>query len=259
MTLESVLVSRDWQEISVLECILGSLHIGVHVECDPDRARAKLSRSKVDAVIIDRDLRGTESLAASLCSLQGNGNSVPLLLLSGSPGHHDLPATGATFFLEKPISVEQAVRTLSAARNMMLTGRLRYYRQTLDIPVSLTFDTRTKVNVQLTNVSRGGIGVRVRRSIDISGPIKVRFSLPGLKGPVQAMGELAWTDTNGTAGIRFVGIHEASEGSRRNVGGPPRQAHRHCSRLVMHFKVSRVSMRFRFGQADCRDRARRKN
>ena len=91
---------------------------------------------------------------------------------------------------------------------MMLTGRLRYYRQTLDIPVSLTFDTRTKVNVQLTNVSRGGIGVRVRRSIDISGPIKVRFSLPGLKGPVQAMGELAWTDKNGNAGIRFVQIPE---------------------------------------------------
>src|SRR5437879_8477303 len=94
MTLESVLVSRDWQEISVLECILGSLHIGVHVECDPDRARAKLSRSKVDAVIIDRDLRGTESLAASLCSLQGNRNSVPLLLLSGSPVNHVITTTG---------------------------------------------------------------------------------------------------------------------------------------------------------------------
>src|SRR5207244_10811660 len=70
------------------------------------------------------------TLFRSLCSLQGNGNSVPLLLLSGSPGHHDLPATGATFFFEKPISVEQAVRTLSAARNMMLTGRLRDRKST---------------------------------------------------------------------------------------------------------------------------------
>src|SRR5205807_1688006 len=208
MTLESVLVSRDWQEISVLECILGSLHIGVAVESDPERASAKLSKSKVDAVIIDRDLRGTESLAASLCSSQSNGASVPLLLLSGSPGRHDLPATGATFFFEKPISVEQAVRTLSAARNMMLTGRLRYYRQTLAIPVSLTFGARTKWSVQLTNVSRGGIGVRTRRPIDISGPIKVRFSLPGMKGSVQAKGELAWTDDAGNAGIRFVEIPE---------------------------------------------------
>jgi c-di-GMP-binding flagellar brake protein YcgR len=91
---------------------------------------------------------------------------------------------------------------------MMLTGRLRYYRQSLDIPVSLTLGARTKVSVQLTNVSQGGIGVRTQRPIDSSGPIKVRFSLPGMKGAVQANGELAWTDDNGNAGIRFVQIPE---------------------------------------------------
>jgi PilZ domain-containing protein len=211
MTLESVLVSRDWQEISVLECILSSLHISVQVESDPERACAKLSKSKVDAVIIDRDLGGTEELAVSLCSSQSTGSSVPLLLLSGSPGRHDLPPTGTTFFFEKPISVEQAVRTLSAARNMMLTGRLRYYRQTVEVPGSLSFPSGPKFSVQLTNVSRGGIGVRTRRSVDISGPIKVRFSLPGMKGPFQAMAELAWRDDKGNAGIRFLEIPEPQE------------------------------------------------
>jgi CheY-like chemotaxis protein len=208
MTLESVVVSRDWQEISVLECILGSLHIGVHVESDPEKARAKLSKAKVDAVIIDRDLRGTESLAASLRSSRCNGSSVPLVLLSGSPGRHDLPATGATFFFEKPISVEQAVRTLSAARNMILNGRLRYYRQGLDVPVSLSFGGRKKLSVQLLNLSQGGIGVRAGHPIDFSGPVKVSFALPGIKGAVQAKGELAWTDDNGNAGIRFLEVPE---------------------------------------------------
>lgn len=208
MTLESVVVSRDWQEISVLECILGSLHIGVHVEADPERAHAKLSKSKVDAVIIDRDLRGTEGLVASLRSSRCNGSSVPLVLLSGSPGHHDLPATGATFFFEKPVSVEQAVRTLSAARNMILNGRLRYYRQALDVPVCLSFAGRRKLSVHLLNLSQGGIGVRAERPIDVSGPIQVSFALPGIKGQVQAKGELAWTDANGNAGIRFLDVPE---------------------------------------------------
>ena len=44
---------------------------------------------------------------------------------------------GALFAFEKPISVEQAVRTLSAARNMILDGRLRYHRAGLEVPVSL--------------------------------------------------------------------------------------------------------------------------
>src|SRR5437588_6552334 len=165
MTLESVLVSRDWQEISVLECILGSLHIGVAVESDPERASAKLSKSKVDAVIIDRDLRGTESLAASLCSSQSNGDSVPLLLLSGSPERHDLPASGATYFFEKPISVEQAVRTLSAARNMIVNGRLRYHRQAMAIPVELSLARKHTFSAEIMNLSQGGLRIRAPREI----------------------------------------------------------------------------------------------
>ena len=46
MTLSSMVVSRDLQEVSVLECILGGLHIGVDVESEPERARAKLAKSK---------------------------------------------------------------------------------------------------------------------------------------------------------------------------------------------------------------------
>ncbi len=46
MTLSSMVVSRDLQEVSVLECILGGLHIGVDVESEPERARVKLAKSK---------------------------------------------------------------------------------------------------------------------------------------------------------------------------------------------------------------------
>ncbi|HEY7615570.1 MAG TPA: PilZ domain-containing protein [Terriglobales bacterium] len=208
MTLESVLVSRDWQEISVLECILGSLQISVDVESDPARAHTKLSKSKVDAVIIDRDLHGSADLATKVRSTRCNGNSIPLILLSGSPERHNLPATGATFFFEKPISVEQAVRTLSAARNMILDSRLRYHRHLLDVPVSLRFGGEKKLNVHLLNLSQGGIGIRTMQPINANGPISVSFQLPGARSSVQAKGELAWTDANGNAGIRFLHVPE---------------------------------------------------
>jgi hypothetical protein len=132
MTLSSMVVSRDWAEVSVLECILGGLHIGVDVEPEPERARAKLAKAKVDALIVDCDLDGSSSFLRGL----GTGlNAVPLVIVSGSTGH--LQDSGATFVFKKPISVEQAVRTLSAARNMILEGRLRYNRHALDLPVSL--------------------------------------------------------------------------------------------------------------------------
>jgi hypothetical protein len=53
MTLSAMVVSKDWPEISVLECIMGGLHIGVNVETNPENARLKLAKSKIDALIVD--------------------------------------------------------------------------------------------------------------------------------------------------------------------------------------------------------------
>src|SRR6201984_3673964 len=160
MTLSSLLVSRDWQEVSVLECILGGLHIAVDVEPEPDRARTKLAKSKIDALIIDCDLCGASSFLEGL--QDGTmGSAVPLIIVSGSAGRKQLESKGASFVFEKPISVEQAVRTLSAARNMILDERLRYHREKLDLKVSLTCPSRRRFQAHLTNLSRGGMGIHL--------------------------------------------------------------------------------------------------
>ena len=137
MTLSSMVVSRDWQEVSVLECILGGLHIDVDVEPQPERAEAKLSTRKVDALIVDYDLRGSERFLANLQQNTKVPAHLPLVVMSGPRARRELDATGALFTFEKPISVENAVRTLSAARNLILDGRLRYHRQHMDVPVSV--------------------------------------------------------------------------------------------------------------------------
>jgi len=105
MTLSSLVVSRDFQEISVLECILGGLHIGVDVESEPERARTKLSKSKIDALIIDCDLCGAASF---LEGLQDGTirNAIALIIVSGSGSRKHLESKGGTFVFEKPISVD---------------------------------------------------------------------------------------------------------------------------------------------------------
>jgi uncharacterized protein (TIGR02266 family) len=203
MTLSSLVLSRDWQEISVLECILGGLHIAVDVESEPERARAKLAKSKIDAVIVDCDLSGTVGF---LRGLQDGivQNSVPMVILSGSKKHKRRESERATFVFEKPISVEQAVHTLSAARNMIMEGRLRYHRQALDLRVSLTCGSKKRVQAHLMNLSQGGVGIRVRQPLPTGGPIRVSFALPESKRSLRVEGEVAWMDQRGNVGIRFV-------------------------------------------------------
>ena len=111
MTLSSMVVSRDWQEVSVLECILGGLHMDVSVECEPQRAMARLSHSKIDALIVDCDLNGTAQLFRELQTPGRQFNTVPLVIMGNRQGMASLDQSGALFAFEKPISVEQAVRT----------------------------------------------------------------------------------------------------------------------------------------------------
>ncbi|HET7441908.1 MAG TPA: PilZ domain-containing protein [Terriglobales bacterium] len=214
MTLSSMVVSRDWQEISVLECILGSLQIGVDIQSEPEHAWAKLSKSKIDALIVDRDLRGTDNFLRQLQQYRDDGSALPLIIVGGSRGRHNLTDANAVFSFEKPISVEQAVHTLSAARSLILDGRLRYHRQVLDLPISLTCGQKKKMEAQLVNLSQGGMGIHLDAPLEMRGPVQILFELPGARRAVKAAGEIAWTDQRGNAGIRFV---EISQRLRRDL------------------------------------------
>jgi CheY-like chemotaxis protein len=205
MTLSSMVVSRDWQEVSVLECILGGLHMDVAVEQEPQRAMTRLNRSKVDALIVDCDLNGSAQFLHELQKDERQLNTVPLVIM-GAPSSQTVETTGALFAFKKPISVEQAVRTLSAARNMILDGRLRYHRAGLEVPVSLNCTRNARIEANLVNVSQGGLQVHSDSPVEIKKAFQVSFELPGAKSVLKAHAEVAWQDARGNVGIRFVKV-----------------------------------------------------
>jgi len=204
MTLSSMVVSRDWQEVSVLECILGGLHMDVSIEDEPQRAMARLNKSKVDALIVDCDLNGTSQFLRELQQVEKPPRTVPLVIMGGPQCNRSLDDTGALFAFEKPISVEQAVRTLSAARSMILDGRLRYHRAGLEVPVSVSCKGHKPTDAYLVNVSQGGIQIHTQVSVEATKSMQVSFELPGARSALKARAEVAWQDKRGNVGIRFV-------------------------------------------------------
>jgi len=206
MTLSSMVVSRDWQEVSVLECILGGLHMDVSVEQEPQRALARLNKSKVDALIVDCDLHGSTQFLHDLQCGNKRTATVPLVIMGGPRSQRSVNETGALFAFEKPISVEQAVRTLSAARNMILDGRLRYHRAGLDVPVLIEGKGQAKKNAFLVNLSQGGMQIHSDDTVEAAKPMSVSFALPGEKRTLKALAEIAWQDQRGNLGLRFVKV-----------------------------------------------------
>ena len=211
MTLSSMVVSRDWQEVSVLECILGGLHMDVTVENEPERALTRLSKSKVDALIVDRDLNGSTQLLRELQEPAMQTRTVPLVIMGGARNSAALDATGALFAFEKPISVEQAVRTLSAARNMIVDGRLRYHRAGLEVPVSMKYKGQKPKDAALVNVSQGGMQLRTDSSFETVRNLQVSFVLPGARSGLKAHAEIVWQDQCGNVGIRFVKVTQSQQ------------------------------------------------
>jgi len=203
MTLSSMVVSRDWQEVSVLECILGGLHMDVSVENEPQRALARLNKSKIDALIVDCDLNGSSQFLRELQS-EEKQRAVPLVIMGGPRCVQTLDETGALFAFEKPISVEQAVRTLSAARSMILDGRLRYHRAGLEVPVALNCKGRKPMDAFLVNLSQGGMQIHTKDPVEAAKALQVSFELPGARSSLKARAEIAWQDQRGNMGVRFV-------------------------------------------------------
>jgi CheY-like chemotaxis protein len=204
MTLSSMVVSRDWQEVSVLECILGGLHMDVAVENEPQRALARLNKSKVDALIVDCDLNGSTQFLQQLQQGERRVNTTPLVIMGGPRSSRNLDDTGALFAFEKPISVEQAVRTLSAARSMILDGRLRYHRAGLEVPVAVSCKGRKQAEGYLVNVSQGGMHIRTSEQVECTKGLQISFDLPGSRSVLKAQAEVAWQDKRGNVGVKFV-------------------------------------------------------
>lgn len=211
MTLSSMVLSRDWQEVSVLECILGGLQIDVAVEKEPQRALERLETSKVDALIVDCDLNGSTQFLRELQNSDKCQAQIPLVIMGGAKCTPSLDSTGALFAFEKPISVEQAVRTFTAARSIILDGRLRYHRAGLEVPVSLKYKGSKAVVGHLLNVSHGGMLVHTGQSLDAKSGMQVAFTLPGARAGFTIHAKVAWQDKTGNAGIRFMKIAPAQQ------------------------------------------------
>ena len=200
-----MVVSHDLQEVSVLECILAGLQMDVAIEAEPQRVLSRLSKSKVDALIVDCDLNGSFQLLRDLHSPDREPKTIPLVLMGHSHQLDCLDESGALFTFTKPISVEQAVHTMSAARSMILDERLRYQRTNLNVPVALKCKGQEPGTAQLVNLSQNGMQIHIDRAIDAAA-IQISFELPGARLACQAQAEIVWQDNAGNLGLRFEKI-----------------------------------------------------
>jgi c-di-GMP-binding flagellar brake protein YcgR len=89
----------------------------------------------------------------------------------------------------------------------MKCERRRNTRVTVQIPVVLVNESGAGQRKAVTSdISQGGMSVRLSRRARKSDPMRVKFTLPGTDDSVECAAETAWDSGGVQAGIRFVNL-----------------------------------------------------
>jgi c-di-GMP-binding flagellar brake protein YcgR len=88
----------------------------------------------------------------------------------------------------------------------MKCERRRNIRIPVEIPVTLVFGNDEKVKTATTDLSEGGMAVRLPNRPGKPGLVKVRFVLPDTEHEAECAGEVAWQNAGSQGGIRFTDI-----------------------------------------------------
>ena len=212
MVLQSLLLCSDPVTLRVFRRALEDLGIAVEAAKTAESALELLDRNKFDNIIVDCDdvARGAEVLAGIQQS-PSNKRAIVIAVINGTTNMRAAFEMGAHFALDKPVTLERAVRSLRAAHGFMVTEQRRYFRHAVETKASLTFGVVRQLPCNVTNISDGGMAVALSEQVTPGWVVEARFELPGIAESLEVKGEFAWSDGKGRAGIRFIFVPNESK------------------------------------------------
>ncbi|MGA8539078.1 MAG: PilZ domain-containing protein, partial [Terriglobales bacterium] len=118
---------------------------------------------------------------------------------------------GANFVLQKPVTLLHASRCFNAALNFMVRERRRYFRHPMDMPLCISLPHNQEMTATATNLSEGGMAIRIQGKLPPGTKAQFRFTLPSTNVSLELKGEVAWAKEAGHMGIRFIEVPQSSQ------------------------------------------------
>ncbi len=191
--------------------MLADVRAEMEVCTGPRQAARRLEEERFDAVIVDcDDMDGAADILAGLRHSEGNRRAIRFAILNRLTSVGTAFRMGANFVLDKPLCSERTSRSLRVASGLVERERRRYDRYAVDLAVSLTLPGAPAVYARAANLSEEGMVLETVDPIPAGSMLVIRFDLPGKSTPVEARGEVAWSDHKGHAGVRFLEILQMS-------------------------------------------------
>jgi hypothetical protein len=208
--LEFLLVSNDY---STLTAVSGGMKkYGAKFSLVPtaEAARDYLERKKIDGVFLDTRVSGTLELIEAIRKGSSNGKVAIFACVHNAGETTATLNAGANFVLRTPLSADGVALHITIAKDIMLRERRRYFRHAVNIPVTLK-DEEGEQRGRIINLSEGGMAIRAMRGLKQWTVIEFALEL-ALGVDISGKGQVAWTSSEGMAGILFQTFHGMGRG-----------------------------------------------
>jgi c-di-GMP-binding flagellar brake protein YcgR len=170
-----------------------------------------LESDRYDGIVLDyRADQGSEEFLASLRRSVKNHGSVLIAVVDSEFNARPVFGLGANFVLYRPLSSERARISLRAARGLMRRERRRTPRAVVNSTASVAYPGAPESKATLSDLSDGGTLLQSASRVPSNCKVYFEFALPGQQQLVRLSGEVAWQDSSGRTGIRFLDVPQAS-------------------------------------------------
>jgi CheY-like chemotaxis protein len=211
MDLRVLVVCPDQVSATLLGQILFEMGISAEPAPSTSRGLERLENEYFDAVIVDYwGDPSSQDFLAKLRQSSKNRNTLLIAIVDGVSSARPVFGLGANFVLYRPLSAQRTRLSLRAARGLMRRERRRTPRIPVSSQASFDLPSAQDQPATLIDLSDDGTALRSEHNLPPACKVYLQFSLPGQQEIVRLSGEVAWQDSSGRSGIRFVDVPQAS-------------------------------------------------
>ncbi len=212
LSLRLLIVEDDPASLELMAEVFSSLEADVVMANGSQKASDLLNRTRFDGIFLDLQMPDMHGFELTQMVRKSSWNkSTPVVIVTGRDDRDTMQrafATGATFFLQKPVDRQKLTGLFRTIRGTVLENRRRYVRVPLQTEVVCKAGSRS-MRGQSWNLSRGGIQVEIA-SLKLGDTVELSFRFPGSPVTIDASGVVAWAREN-RQGIQFTRMNVQDE------------------------------------------------
>ena len=206
-----LLVCSDQDAAQLLVKILSEMGLAPEHTPSLSEGMERLEKKQFDAIVLDyHSGLACQEFLTRWRQTSKNRNAILIAIVDSEFEARPAFGLGANFVLYRPLSAERARISLRAARGLIRRERRRAPRTRVDSPANVAYPGVGEITANLGDLSEGGTSLVTNERIPKASKVYFEFVLPSQERPIRLSGEVAWQDSVGRTGIRFVDVPQAS-------------------------------------------------